>query len=617
MSTQKYRPEIDGIRSLAIIPVLLYHAGVAGFSGGFVGVDVFFVISGYLITSILVREFSEGTYSIASFYERRIRRIFPALIVVLGFVIIVSPASLLPSEFTTLGRDAISSVFFVANINFWMQSGYFAADAEAKPLLHMWSLGVEEQFYLVAPLALYLILRFAPNRKLTLVGIAALVSLAGCIYLTPRFPGASFYLLPTRAWELLVGSWLAIYGSQFNIHANNQRTMTREAAGMFGLALVIAPVLTYTRETAFPGYAAIAPVIGAALLILSGSQTLTGRLLSLKPLVKIGLISYSLYLWHWPLIVFFKNAGWLPSGVGTASVIALSVLLAWLTWRFIESPTRNRIVFSPKRLGCICAAASITLVLTSAVFISLDGWNSRFSSKVVAYDEDRNDVSPDRDRCHFAGGSPPLDAACVLGPDKVPSVAVWGDSHGVELAKAVGEAGVPVLQLTYSSCPPALNATIREDRPACAKHNEEVLEELSESSSIDTVILTSYYDFPVSRSGELQAGLAETAKELDEAGKKVIVIGPYPALSGRDDVPTYLARGGRVRASINLAGVREFESRMSARASVLMPTKLFCQGSICNLAPGGSALLFDAHHPSMHAARIVASRLVPLIKVRR
>lgn len=617
MKNKNYRPDIDGLRSLAIIPVLLYHAGVSAFSGGFVGVDIFFVISGYLITGILLREFSDGSYSIRSFYERRARRIFPALMVVIGFVLIVSPISLLPSEFSTLGRDTLSSIFFVANINFWLQSGYFAADASAKPLLHMWSLGVEEQFYLAAPLALYLAMRFAPRIKLSLVGAGVLLSLGACIYLTPRSPGASFYLLPTRAWELLVGAWLAIRAYESRVPEHNPDSLKNETIGFIGLLLILGPVVTYSRETMFPGYAAVAPVLGTAILIANGSGTIIGRLLSLKLPVQIGLISYSLYLWHWPLIVFFKNAGWLPSNIGIVSVISLSVIAAWLTWRFVETPTRNRARFNARRLGVICTAASISLVFISVTFMSLGGWPSRFPEKIVAFDQDRNDVSVDRERCHFAGGSPTFDSACVLGPAKTPDVAVWGDSHGVELAKAIGESGVPVLQLTYSSCPPSSDDSLTHEKPACADHNEEVLEDLSQSSSINTVVLTSYYDFPISRSVDLQKGIAETATELRDAGKKVIVIGPYPAISGLDDVPSYLARGGSAQVNVNLAGVSQFENLMSPHASVFMPTKLFCKGTLCNLAPGGSALLFDAHHPSMHAARIVASKLVPLLKSER
>lgn len=193
MRAENYRPDIDGLRALAILPVLLFHAKIPAFSGGFVGVDIFFVISGYLIASILVREFTEHNYSIVSFYERRLRRIFPALLTVLLFTLVASPFFLLPSEFKNLGRDTLSALFFVANINFWRQSGYFATNAETKPLLHMWSLGVEEQFYLFVPLLLWLVFRYAPKRRLIFVGLSLLLSLALCIHLTSIKPTATFF----------------------------------------------------------------------------------------------------------------------------------------------------------------------------------------------------------------------------------------------------------------------------------------------------------------------------------------------------------------------------------------------------------------------------------------
>ncbi|WP_337245964.1 acyltransferase family protein [Luteimonas sp. gir] len=615
MASQKYRPDIDGLRSLAILPVLLYHAGFPGFSGGFVGVDVFFVISGYLITSILIREFAEETYSVFSFYERRIRRIFPALLTVLAFVLAASPIFLLPSEFLSLGRDTVSALFFVANINFWRQSGYFAADAEAKPLLHMWSLGVEEQFYLIAPLLLFLVLRYAPRYGLLLVGAGLLASWALCVYLTPSKPSGSFYLLPTRAWELLAGAWLALLMIG-RTSSPNAMPWRDNALGLIGLFLILFPVFTYSKNTVFPGYAATVPVLGAALLIFSGQHSWTGRFLSLRPLVLIGLISYSLYLWHWPLIVMFRNLGWLGSSLGKVAVVVLSCAAAWATWRWIETPTRNRTAFTPHRLGLLVGACSALVVASSLFYTTLDGWPSRLPANVLAFDMSRNDVSPARTRCHFDGGAPDLSRACVLG-DGAPQVAVWGDSHGVELAQAISEQGIPVREITYSACPPALGRTARSDRPLCPKHNERVFDFLVSDASIRTVVLASYYGIPFSASRELQEQLAYTAAELNAAGKRVVIIGPYPSIDGHVDVPTYLARGGRRDVVFDTTGIASFRGLVRTNANLVLPTEAFCRNGHCDLVIDDTALLFDAHHPSMHAAREIAKRLAPILRDNR
>lgn len=614
MTSPKYRPDIDGLRSLAILPVLLYHAGVPGFPGGFVGVDVFFVISGYLITLILVREIAEERYSVRSFYERRIRRIFPALLTVLAFVLAASPAFLLPSDFASIGRDAISALLFVANINFWRQSGYFAADAEAKPLLHMWSLGVEEQFYLIAPLALFLIFRYAPRYRILLVSVGLAVSLLACVYLTPLKPSASFYLLPTRAWELLAGSLLALIASGRTERSSEPATTLNNILGLTGLGLILFAVLSFTKATVFPGYAAVAPVAGACLLILSGQSSWTGRLLSSVPLVRIGLISYSLYLWHWPLIVFFRNWGWLETAGGKLIVIALSVAAAWLTWRFIESPTRDRRSFTGRRLASTVVASSLLIIVTSVTYASLNGWPSRYPASVIALDASRDNRSPDRERCHFEGGLPSLTTSCVLGGGE-PSVAVWGDSHGVELAKAISEEGFSVREITYSSCPPAPTQPSKPDRPYCQEHNSRVFAYLSTETSIKSVVLVAFYGDKLAQSMDLQSRMADTANRLRAAGKQVIVVGPYMSLDGHTDVPSYLARGGQPIARLDSAAIDGFRRRMEPAAQVFLPTDLFCRAGECALTAGGSSLFFDAHHPSMHAARLVANKLAPQIKL--
>lgn len=338
--THGYRPDIDGFRAIAIVPVVLHHLQVDGFSGGFVGVDVFFVISGFLITSILLRDLSDGSYSIGKFYERRARRILPALLAVLCFTLIVSPLFLLPSEFKTLPSQVLGALFFIGNIVLWRQSGYFSDISEFKPLLHTWSLGVEEQFYLITPIALWLVVRNGGERMIKwLVSALLILSFATCIYFTQLKPVAAFYLLPTRAWELLAGSLIACASLKT---VDGIHPAVREGLPAIGILLLFISITLFSEDTSFPGYAAAIPVLGAAFLIAFGQSSLVGKILSLKPIVFIGLISYSLYLWHWPIIVFtrqFSISHTLPGKIG---LILFTVFISWLSWRFIENDYSQR-----------------------------------------------------------------------------------------------------------------------------------------------------------------------------------------------------------------------------------------------------------------------------------
>lgn len=292
----KYRADIDGLRAIAVLVVIFFHAGIPGFSGGFVGVDVFFVISGFLITSIIVNEIDEGKFSIARFYERRIRRIFPALFPVIVFTVVAGAFLYDFVSFKELGKSIVATTLFSSNIHFWHQAGYFDTESIRKPLLHTWSLAVEEQFYIVFPLLLLAINRFGKKLYLPwLLGIG-LLSLFASIYGIYSNPSVTFYMVPTRAWELLAGSILALQRIPL-LKSNSYRNLF----SVTGFGLICYSVVCYTEATLFPGANALAPVIGASLIIYSGMEggaSTVKKFLSVKPLVSIGLISYSLYLWH-------------------------------------------------------------------------------------------------------------------------------------------------------------------------------------------------------------------------------------------------------------------------------------------------------------------------------
>ncbi|MFC3695314.1 acyltransferase family protein, partial [Chenggangzhangella methanolivorans] len=335
-----YRPEIDGLRAVAVLSVLLYHA--AGLvPGGFVGVDVFFVISGYVITKTIAADLAAGSFGLWSFYERRIRRIAPALGVTILATAAASAAILLPIDLEAMGKSAIAAALMVSNMLFWGQAGYFDAAAQAKPLLHTWSLGIEEQFYLIFPLLVAGLWRFARRAVVPVLAVLAAASFAASIWHLPVDPDDVFYLAPYRFWELLIGALIALRPA---------RALEGSAFAFLGLGLIAGAVLLYDDKTLFPGLAALAPTLGAALAINGAREGMAAaRLLAARPLVLVGKISYSLYLVHWPLIVLVEyrqdarldaTEAWL--------VIAVSLVLAWISWHFVEQPFRAKAAHPPR-----------------------------------------------------------------------------------------------------------------------------------------------------------------------------------------------------------------------------------------------------------------------------
>ncbi len=302
MST-KYRPDIDGLRAVAVIPVVLFHTGLEFFSGGFVGVDIFFVISGYLISNIILNDISKNKFSILTFYERRIRRIFPALFVVLLLTLCAAMLILLPKELKYFGKELFAATFFYSNYQYMFSLGYAAPAAETKPLLHLWSLAVEEQFYIIFPVYLYLASRFSRNWLGVVTAALTLLSLAYGVMLVASNPEPAFFSTPARAWELMLGAMLAIFPRKTLAPQGVAELLTAA-----GLGAIVYAIFFYSSVTPFPGAAALAPCVGAALIIYVGESnpSYAGRLLSTGWFRYPGLISYSLYLWHWPMLVFIK-----------------------------------------------------------------------------------------------------------------------------------------------------------------------------------------------------------------------------------------------------------------------------------------------------------------------
>lgn len=611
-----YRSDIDGLRALAVLPVLLFHVGVPGFDGGYVGVDVFFVISGFLITGIIAREVDEGRFSLWNFYERRARRILPALFAVVAAVLLGASLLFLPGDFETVPPSAIAALGFVANIWFFSQAGYFHQASESMPLLHTWSLGVEEQFYIFFPLGLLMVARFAARWRVALILLAFVASLAWAISTQGAGDGFAFYMLPPRGWELMAGALLAL-GAVPEVHSRS----LRELLSALGVAGILYATFAYDEQTVFPGVAAIPPVLGAALLVHCAPGTLTGKLLSWRPAVWVGLASYSLYLWHWPLVVFAHYAKGGPlAGWEVAAVVIASLMLAAASLRWIETPWRDRKRYSRRSVFITSGAGIAGLAAISLGLISLGPWAQRFSPAVALLGQGRNDFSPARDAC-MPITYPTPDPRCTLGAKLAPDALLWGDSHGVELAWVLGQqaqtAGRSLAQRTQGSCPPILDFA-KPEQPDCALTNRLVMAEISDSTSIRTVYLAGNwaggdYDSPAT----LQK-LEATILRLQQLGKHVVFIGPVPTQAF--DVPRATSRAAAyglaqpVGIDLDLYGQKAdwVRSRYPAwrnnGVEIIDPAVALFDGQRSRIVADGHALYFDNHHLTLAGARLVLDK---------
>ncbi|WP_082474922.1 acyltransferase family protein [Sphingomonas sp. Leaf343] len=465
----KYRPDIDGLRTLAVLPVVLNHIGVPGFWGGFVGVDIFFVISGYLITGILIRDIALDRYSLFEFYRRRILRIFPALFVMLTIVSLLACFFMLPGELVRYAKSLGATTLFSSNILFFSEIGYFAPAAKLKPLLHTWSLAVEEQFYIFWPIALLFTIKgriIGINKFIVAISFA---SFAVSCWLVTSNASAAFYLLPARIWELSLGALIAV------IPFRPRSRWMNEVIGWIGLALIGYAVRRFTEATVFPGPSALLPCVGAAMLITSGSAgTILSRLMSTKVMTFIGAISYSLYLWHWPVIVFAEIALFLsPSWQVMVLEIFLSLVLATLSWRHVEQPFRMGVSEwkTPSVILCGCAIMLLTGFLAAILYFT-NGMAARFSAnqlRVAAYQDIDGDALYRGGTC-FAVGSQKYSLSCLKARNaELPVLLLAGDSHGAHYWPGLKthDSEVSILQATRTGCKPVIYP--RDKISVCAK----------------------------------------------------------------------------------------------------------------------------------------------------
>lgn len=491
-----YRREIDGLRALAVIPVLLFHAGFQSFSGGYIGVDVFFVISGYLITSIIVNDLQAGTFSLLKFYERRARRILPALFLVMLTCLPFAWVWMSPTGLLEFSKSLVAVSLFLSNILFWKEAGYFATANELKPLLHTWSLAVEEQYYVLFPLFLMLAWRFVNKRWIIgILFVATLASLALSEWALTRYSWPAFYLLPTRGWELLIGVLAAFYLLPVkNASATPVNLHVHQTASLIGVLLITYGIFVFNKLTPFPGLNALVPTIGTVLIILFGTQqTWVGKLLGSKLLVGVGLISYSAYLWHQPLFSFARFGSIQePGKMLYLLLILLSLLLAFLTWKFVETPFRNKNVVKRKQIFWFSLIGSLLFIAIGLIGVYNKGFEKRFNmpaslSNSFSYTQ-RADECFDRPNLYKND-----DWLCDLGINSKgvkpantdstaqakPTFMVFGDSHSKSLFDAFDQAALQSnIQGVYSGvgdCAPLLGIYILrtgQAQVACNSLNE-------------------------------------------------------------------------------------------------------------------------------------------------
>ncbi len=619
-----YRPEIDGLRAIAVLAVLFCHAGL-GFSGGYVGVDVFFVISGYLITSLLIRDLEAGKFSLVHFWERRIRRIVPALAATLLVTLVLGWFLLFSGDLVRLAKSTLAVVGMASNLYFRTQSGYFDGAAKERPLLHTWSLSVEEQFYLILPVGLFLFY-FCMKRRgwrrglLPMLLLAAAASLLMSIWAVraDKLVGA-YYLLPSRAWEMLMGSVLACLPA---VAAPTSR-WAREASSWAGVGMILIASWVYTEATPFPGLAAIPPCLGAALIIWGntpsregGATTFCSRVLASKPMLGIGLISYSLYLWHWPLYAFGRYLGVDQLGLRVA-LVPLSFLLAILCWKYVEQPVREKRIFGSRRslfTFFFCSTAFFVLAGLSLIY-----WNgvpqrlkgslafndqiiSREEARLRAFNEAKDGLGL-TERVEELAKKHTYPEIGLRGAP--PTVFVWGDSQGMVIAPLMDallkEANLGGQVAAFGGIPPLLRID-GMSRPGSQVVSEIVLQYIEQHPTIKDVLLTAWWSARMEHRPEVfSSGFQETIERLQKSGRTVWLLKETP--NSEFNIPRKVAHSGfssdrswRLTVSDYRAKTREVE-----RVFVKYPAVRFIDPLPAFMIPGSQELRVEVDGISLYS----------------
>lgn len=656
-----YRTDIDGLRALAVLSVVIYHVNPQRIPGGFLGVDIFFVISGYLISLILFRELTAGTFSFADFYARRIRRLFPALAVVLLATMIFGAFALFADEYQRLGKHASSAIAFLLNFQLMNEAGYFDVASDSKPLLHLWSLSVEEQFYLVWPALLIVIGRLRWRISL-IIGILIVGSFGFAIHLASRNLDVLYFHPLTRFWELFFGAALAYYHHRFGVNSlpsRLDRFWVRHLLSFAGLSAIVSALFLFSGGAPYPGATTLIPLIGVAALIASGSRSIGSRFLALKPMVWIGLISYPFYLWHWPLLSYIRI---MESGAPAEALLwsgaCAALLLAALTYRFIEQPLRHVHRVRPAVVGL--SSTMVVLFLASFGVVASDGLPDRPGVRYVkaaAVQMKRELMTDASCQALFPPGSAP--SYCRQDNPGLRMIGIIGDSHAHVLfpgfAEQARRAGFGVLLLANSGCPPLVGAVTGKtdsERRECSLAVEKVLSAILQDERIKHVILATRgpiyltgkgygpaeidydhppiaYEHPVKPKYKLGVdpfsdGLFLTLRRLLDSGRSISYFLQPPELG----IPprNCLGRPLELVSTASCAvSIKEYRERMSEYRAILKraqaefptmsiwdPEPLFCDAKICKGIIDEKLMYADDDHLSAEGSRLVAAQFFPI-----
>ena len=628
-----YRPEIDGLRALAVLPVILFHAGFAEFGGGFVGVDVFFVISGYLIASIIIQELDADRFSLAGFYERRARRILPALFFVTAMTTVFAWLWFVPRDMRNFSASLFAVATFSSNILFARKTGYFDTAIELQPMLHTWSLAIEEQYYIVFPIFFVLFWRLGRPVVIGVLSIGSAISFC-LIYAASLGNSYAFYLLPTRAWELGVGALGALYLNQFGFRPAPR--VVGQGLAVIGIGLIVVAVTFFDETTPFPGASTLVPVGGALLIILFGeADTIVGRFLGSRLLVGVGLISYSAYLWHFPIIALSEYREISQhSRFYMGMLCVFSLIPAWFSWRYVEKPFRQK-NFLTRKLVFIFSVAGLCLIASLGALGTLKGgFPDRFSDKQRKAIETAK-YSPMRDKCHSSDTKfAKAEESCKYFVAD-PGWAVLGDSHAVELGYAFANhlraRHDGIYHFSFSNCAPAY-PTKQSSHP-CPRWTEEVLKFLAETPSVKNVVLSYrtttafsqdhrglYPKVPQQLSASVQTrrwnSLIAIMNELIVQGKTVYYILQAPESpidvqrmiqfvpnGENSDIGGVTLRWWMQRNSFVTSRLDELPNAVV----VIDPAKLFCDEKICHVIENGTSFYFDDNHISIAGADRIAA----------
>ncbi len=673
-----YRADIDGIRAIAVSIVILFHFGVPGFDGGFIGVDVFFVLSGYLISAIIFAKTEKRQFSFGDFYFRRIRRLFPVYMVVIAVTFALAFFLMLPRDFREFGQSLLASTVYISNVLFYLEAGYFDTASHLKPLLHTWSLSVEEQFYVVFPFVAWATAKFSRCALFILFFILTIASFLAAVLYIDKDHSAVFYLYPFRAWEMFLGTLLATH-----FLPSIRSTVLVNSFSALGLVLIFIPNFMYSEHTLFPGFSALAPCVGTALLLYAGAETGAHiqRLLSTAVPVFLGKISYSLYLWHWPLFVLYSYSN--PEGIDhwdTLLIAAATFTASVLSWRYIETPFRHgKFKFSQNRNAVFGATAAMSLVCMVVGFYihKTNGMPQRLDTRTAEFAQAAGDLFGDLSGCKLEDNDTLPDIAyCTIGdPFNADSYTlIWGDSHGGAYKRgygslaetgALGTEGQHALVAWSGGCPPVFGINKDENVATtvideqCPKRNR-AIEKLLEKDAdrIQAVILVGRWAYYINgggvgvdekyrisvwpdgssvndvadQSAYFVSAFVDTVKTLRSQGKRVFVVEQPPEFSRYESrtLAIGLMNGSAdFEKSVQTLAQEEYTQVLARQEpmqvalktaeqqgilSVLKTHHYFCGDSECSLMVDGSPTYFDNNHVSSTGAVKINAMFEPVLR---